>query len=427
MNKENISYGSKLLLIPFFCIKIINKKIIDIDLKYLIDSGIIDILNIQSIIEMKKKQELLNNHPYKIWCGSNGKWYTYLPDEEKGRILKKRNTKKDIEDVVIFYWNETTNSPTIEEVFNEWNDYRLELKKISKSSHTRLQQVFKRHYSEFGKKRIKNITENEFIEFLERQIPEHSLSAKAFASLKTITKGILKRAKRKELISYNAEDVLSQLDISNNEFNKIIKEDYEEVFNEQETQITIKYLKDNLDIRNSAILLMFITGTRIGEIVALKPEDINIEKNTIKIKRTETRYKENNKTIYEVKLFPKTQSGNREIVVPSSYQWLLRNLKAYSENKEWVFMEKNKRLTTLLIRKRVYKMCKDTNIYKKSPHKIRATYDTILLDANLDKRFIKDQMGHSDITTSEKYYHRNRKSLEKKSEIINSISEFTLV
>ena len=399
----------------------------NIDLKYLIDSGIIDVPNIQSILEMKKRQELLDNHPYKIWCGSNGKWYTYLPDEEKGRILKKRNTKKDIEDVVIFYWNETINSPTIEEVFNEWNDYRLELKKISKSSHTRLQQVFKRHYSEFGKKRIKDITENEFIEFLERQIPEHSLSAKAFASLKTITKGILKRAKRKELIPYNTEDVLSQLDISNNEFNKIIKEDYEEVFNEQETQIAIKYLKDNLDIRNSAILLMFITGTRIGEIVALKPEDINIEKNTIKIRRTETRYKENNKTIYEVKLFPKTQSGNREIVVPSNYQWLLRNLKVYSENKEWVFMEKNKRLTTLLIRKRVYKMCKDNNIYKKSPHKIRATYDTILLDANLDKRFIKDQMGHSDITTSEKYYHRNRKSLEKKSKIINSISEFALM
>ena len=399
----------------------------NIDLKYLIDSGIIDIPNIQSIIEMKKRQELLNNHPYKIWEGSNGKWYTYLPDEMKGRILKKRNTKKDIEDVVIIYWDEIINSPTIEETFNEWNNYRLELKKISKSSYTRLQQVFKRHYSEFGKRRIKDVSENGFIEFLERQIPEHSLSAKAFASLKTITKGILKRAKRKNLISYSAEDVLSQLDVSNNEFNKKNKEDYEEVFNEKETQITIKYLKDNLDIRNSAILLMFITGARIGEIVALKPEDINIEKNTIKIRYIETRYKENGKTIYAVKMFSKTQSGNREIVVPSNYQWLLRNLKVYSKNKEWVFVEKDKRLTTLLIRKRVYKMCKDTNIYKKSPHKIRATYDTILLDANLDKRFIKDQMGHSDITTSEKYYHRNRKSIEKKSEIINSIPEFALV
>lgn len=98
----------------------------NIDLNYLIDSGIIDLPNIQSIIEMKKRQELLNNHPYKIWEGSNGKWYTYLPDEEKGRILKKKSTKKDIEDVVIVYWDEIINSPTIEEIFNEWNDYRLE-------------------------------------------------------------------------------------------------------------------------------------------------------------------------------------------------------------------------------------------------------------------------------------------------------------
>lgn len=82
-----------------------------------------------------------------------------------GRILKKRNNKKDIEEAIISYWNEIINSPTIEEIFNEWNNYRLELKKISKSSHTRLQQVFKRHYSEFGKKRIKDITENELILF----------------------------------------------------------------------------------------------------------------------------------------------------------------------------------------------------------------------------------------------------------------------
>ena len=376
---------------------------------------------------MAKRKELLSNHPYKIWEGTNSKWYTYLPDEDKGRVLKKRSSKKDIEDIVVIYWDEAINSPTIKDIFYEWNDYRLELNKISKSSHTRLEQVFKRHYSTFGKKHIRDVTENEFIEFLERQIPEHSLSAKAFASLKTITKGILKRAKRKKLISYTPEDVLFQLEISNNEFQKNIKEDYEEVFNEEETSTAIKYLKDNLDIRNSAVLLMFITGARIGEIVALKSEDVNVEKNTIKIRRIETRYKENNKTIYTVKMFSKTQAGNREIVVPSNYQWLLRNLKAYSENKEWIFMEKDKRLTTLLIRKRVYKMCKDTNIYKKSPHKIRATYDTILLDAHLDKKFIKDQMGHSDITTSEKYYHRNRKSIEKKSEIINSIPEFALV
>ena len=67
----------------------------DIDLNYLVDNGIIDLPNIQSVKEKKKRQELLNNHPYKIWCGSNGKWYTYLPDETKGRVLKKKSTKKE--------------------------------------------------------------------------------------------------------------------------------------------------------------------------------------------------------------------------------------------------------------------------------------------------------------------------------------------
>ena len=75
------------------------------DLNYLIDSEIINIPNIQSIIEMKKRQELLNNHSYKIWCGSNGKWYTYLPDDNKGRILKKRNKKKDLVTTSLKYSN----------------------------------------------------------------------------------------------------------------------------------------------------------------------------------------------------------------------------------------------------------------------------------------------------------------------------------
>lgn len=74
----------------------------NIDSQYAIDNGIINLPNIQSIIEMKKRQELLNNHPYKIWEGSNGKWYTYLPDEKKGRILKKRNTKKILKTLLLF-------------------------------------------------------------------------------------------------------------------------------------------------------------------------------------------------------------------------------------------------------------------------------------------------------------------------------------
>ena len=394
----------------------------NIDLNYLIDNGIIDLPNIQSIIEMKKRQELLNNHPYEIWEGSNGKWYTYLPDDNKGRILKKRNTKKDIEDVIIKYQKEVIANPTIEELFLEWNDHRRDIGKIAKSSHTRLQQVYDRHFKEFGKRKIKDIKENEWINFLEEQIFKYNLSSKSFASLKSITKGTLKWAKRQGLITYNPELMLTELDLSDTFFSKKIKEDYEEVFDEEETQKLLSYLLKNRDIRNDGIILLFVSGMRVGELVGIKPQDINLNLNTVKIRRTETRFKEGNKTIYSIKEYPKTKAGIREIIIPSSYSWLLKDL--CEKNCEYAFEENGKRLTTLLIRKRVYSVCKKTGVYKKSPHKIRATYDTILLDNGIDNRLIKDQMGHSDISISEKNYHRNRKTIKNKAAIIDSITDF---
>lgn len=394
------------------------------DLNFLVTRGIIDLPDIQSIIEMEKKKELVEKHPYKAWQGKNGSWYVYLPDKEKGRVLKRKSSKAGIENVIVAYQKEQMDNPTIEEVFTEWNDYRRDLKKIAKSSHTRMKQTFNQHFKEFGKKRIKTVTELEIIEFLERQIPEHNLSAKSFASLKTIMRGILKRAKRKGYISFSPELLFADLDVSDKEFHKTIKEDYEVVFDEHETALMLNYLKEHCDIKNAGILLMFVTGVRIGELAALKHEDLNPETGTVKIRRTETRYMENGSTVYGIKDYPKTQAGVREIVVPTSYQWLVRDLYASSSEGDYIFKENDKRLTTYHLRKREYYVCNQTGVYKKSPHKIRATYDSILLDANVDRRMVKDQMGHSEIKVSENNYHRNRKSFDRKQQILDAIPEF---
>lgn len=399
-------------------------KLTNEDLNFLVTRGIIDIPDIQSIIEMEKKKELVEKHPYKAWQGKNGSWYVYLPDKEKGRVLKRKSTKAGIENVIVAYQKEQMDNPTIEEVFNEWNDYRRDLKKIAKSSHTRMKQTFNQHFKEFGKKKIKTVTELEIIEFLERQIPEHNLSAKSFASLKTIMRGILKRAKRKGYISFSPELLFADLDVSDKEFHKTIKEDYEVVFDEHETALMLNYLKEHCDIKNAGILLMFVTGVRIGELAALKHEDLNPETGTVKIRRTETRYMENGSTVYDVKDYPKTQAGVREIVVPTSYQWLVRDLYISSSEGDYIFKENDKRLTTYHLRKREYYVCNQTGVYKKSPHKIRATYDSILLDANVDRRMVKDQMGHSEIKVSENNYHRNRKSFDRKQQILDAIPEF---
>ena len=55
-------------------------------LKYISDNAMIDMAYVQNEIEMQKRKELLNKHPYKIWQGTDGYWNTYLPDNLKGAV-----------------------------------------------------------------------------------------------------------------------------------------------------------------------------------------------------------------------------------------------------------------------------------------------------------------------------------------------------
>ena len=65
-------------------------------------------------------------------------------------------------------------------------------------------------------------------------------------------------------------------------------------------------------------------------------------------------------------------------------------------------------------------------ITHKSPHKIRKTYGSILLDNNMDREFVKTQMGHSQISMTENVYHRNRRDFEKKQNMISQIPDFAM-
>lgn len=81
-------------------------------------------------------------------------------------------------------------------------------------------------------------------------------------------------------------------------------------------------------------------------------------------------------------------------------------------------------MTTNTIRKRLYYVCDKLGLKHKSPHKIRKTYGSILLDNNLDNKFVQEQMGHSDIRCTEKHYHISRRTQKEKSEIIDHIPDF---
>ena len=366
------------------------------------------------------REKILRQHPYKIYKGSDGRWTTYLPTPS-GRIVKKKKSKKELEDLVIAFWEGNDENPSFQEVFTEWNDRRRDLGKISDATHERYRQTFLRHCQSISNTGIKNLTSESLQDLLEEELYDKNLTAKAFSNLKTIIRGTLKRAKKRKLTNISITEMFDDLDVSEHDFKKTIKEDYEEVYNEKETQKIVGYLRENLDINNLGILLMFVSGIRVGELVTLKHADFT--GNSFKVRRTETRKRLPGKSIYEVKDFPKTDAGVRTVVIPESFNWLVAEIRRTNPFEEFIFMKNGKRMTTNAIRKRLERVCKWLDIYPKSPHKIRKTYITILFDNHVDNNMIRQQVGHASIYVGEKYYHRNRKTLEKKTEILSTIPE----
>lgn len=389
-----------------------------------IKMGIIDLSDLQRQYNLMRKKEALEKHPYDIWCGTNGYWYTYLPDENGGRSQKKRRDREALEELIFQYWNKKETLITIEEAFNEWNTHRYTIGRVSKSTFDRNEQTFNRHYSEMKKLDIQLLDEDALSTFLEWEITKKDLTSKAFSNLKGITRGFLKRAKKLGYTTLDVTKALDDLDVSDRVFAKHIKESDEEVFDDYETRRIVTYLSENLDRKNAGLLLIFVTGVRIGELVCLKSEDF--QNHTIRIRRTESRYRgEDGKYVYTVKETPKTSAGIRDVVLPKTYYWL----EEYLCNREGFLFVNNrgKRMTTNCFRRRLARICKRLEITPKSPHKIRKTYGSILLDNHVDNRFIQDQMGHTDIRITERHYHRNRKDLETKIDILAAIPDFEAI
>lgn len=110
-------------------------------LTYLENCSKINLNEVLQEIDMQERRQILKQHNFQIWKATNGKWYTYIPDETKGRILKKRSTEKDLEDFLVDFYREKQNNPMVSEVFSEWINRKLTFNEISKGSADRYAQI----------------------------------------------------------------------------------------------------------------------------------------------------------------------------------------------------------------------------------------------------------------------------------------------
>lgn len=387
-------------------------------LKFAIENGMLDAALVQKKIEMQKREEILKKHPYSIWEDRNKIWHTYLPDEEKGRVHRKRNSQKEIEEVVIQYWREQ--DETVQNLFEEWIITKLRREEITAATRDRYCRQFEQCFGAIARKNIKSISEYDIEESILNTIHDCKLTQKGFSNFRTLIYGIFRLAKKKEKISYSISQILEDMQISKKSFRKVDKTDDEQVFMVDELPKAIKYLEDNPDIINLGLLLIFKTGLRVGELAALKRDDI--EDTIIHVKRTEISYKgEDGQMVYEVRDFPKTDAGIRDVVLPDNFKWVLRKIRLQNSFGKYLFEQDGERIRTYVFRNRLYTVCRKIEATKKSPHKARKTYGSILIDSGVPESTVINQMGHTDIKTTKKHYYKNRRNTIQIKEEINKV------
>lgn len=396
-------------------------------LKYAIQNGILDAELVKKQVEMQKREEILKKHPYKRYQGKDGKWYTYLP-YETGRKKVKSSTEEKLNDRVILFYDllekeKEEKNTTIYSIFKQWINRKAVNKEVSAQTVERYTTDFHKYFADVKDWRINRFDEESMERFVDECIAKNDMTSKQFANFRTVLYGIFKYARKKKYIDFSIVELLTNMDISAKRFKKNIKNPVEQVYDSNEKEMMEKYLVDNLDVINLGLLLLFKTGLRIGELATLKPEDI-IDY-AIYINRTEIKYKdiEKNKIVYEVRDFPKSEAGQRFVVIPNQYKWIIDKMMA-CRGKEYIFEKNGKRVRTYSFRKRLRYICEaKLHIVAKSPHKVRKTYGTILLDGKARESTILQSMGHVDLTCTMGHYYYNRASIEDKRAELSNIRD----
>jgi integrase/recombinase XerD len=160
--------------------------------------------------------------------------------------------------------------------------------------------------------------------------------------------------------------------------------------------------EDPYELRDKAIFeLLYSCGLRISEAIELKFHEIDFDSKQIRV----------------------IGKGLKERIVPIGSE-AIRLLKLYSEKSrpeiigerksEFLFISKK---GSLLNRKSVWRLikgyCSRTDIQKNiTPHTLRHSFATHLLENGADLRSVQELLGHMDISTTQVYTHLARKQLQ---------------
>lgn len=226
------------------------------------------------------------------------------------------------------------------------------------------------------------------VSLIEAEINPRSVNRK-IASLRSFYKFLLKR----ELISENPASKLRPLKTAKTLPEFVLKEEMNNLLDRVEFSNDFEGTRDKLIIE-----LLYGTGMRLSELIHLKSGDVDFFNQSIKV----------------------LGKRNKERIIPLTLD-NIRLIEAYGKIKEQVAATEDWLLTTDKGKKcypmMVYRIVQKylgyiSKVYKKSPHVLRHTYATHLLNNGADLNAVKDLLGHSSLAATQVYTHNSLDKLK---------------
>lgn len=281
---------------------------------------------------------------------------------------------------------------TIDTLINEFTEYLLIDKKYSENTINSYKNDLKKFQNYFINTTIGNINEQKIKEYLknlnkennETKTISHNISTlRSFYKFLLIEKKINKNPM--EWIELPKIKKTLPKTLSIDDINKLL--DFK--------------LKDSFSYRNKAMLeLMYSSGLRVSELVNVKINDIDNELCVIRV----------------------MGKGNKERIIPIG-DYAIKYIDIYSKehrNKlikkqynDYLFLNNHgKKMTRQGFFKIIKNIAKIQNIKTEfSPHTLRHSFATHLLNGGADLRSIQEMLGHSDISTTQIYTHVSKELL----------------
>ncbi len=226
---------------------------------------------------------------------------------------------------------------------------------------------------------------------------QRKLSSSSISKIHKLLAAAYKKAAALRIISHNPMDTVDPVKVRTKKMSVFTTEEIENIYKAIEEFKSYKFNSSQRYDYRLLFQMLLETGCRVGELLALRWEDIDFDNERIHIYKTKSRY---GQTMND----PKTEAGNR--FVPILTLDLLARLKTYRNEGNvtkitgYLFPNKNGGAISyqrvLLTWKRI---CEISGI-NKNLHTFRHTAATFLLEKGVPVAEVGRILGHSDAATT---------------------------